>query len=192
MGCGKSTALRFLRALGWETLEADQIAKDLLGKDPEVQTALQERWGEEVFNHEGGVDRQALARVVFRDREELEALEKILHPRVRLVWQREVKAKAKGLLMVEIPLLFEKNLEKDFDFTVCIGCAHATQLQRLAGRGFTAEDVKARLTHQLPLAEKIKRADFSLTNDGTEAFLSIQIDLLHSFILERISHQSHV
>jgi dephospho-CoA kinase len=77
--------------------------------------------------------------------------------------------------VVEIPLLFEKGLEKEVDFTVCIASDPLVQAQRLASRGLSQKEVSRRIARQLPLAQKIDRADFVITNNGSLGFLSDQV-----------------
>jgi dephospho-CoA kinase len=77
--------------------------------------------------------------------------------------------------IVEIPLLFEKDLEKEFDFTVCVASDPGVQAERLAQRGLPPQEAAQRIARQLPLAQKIERADFVLTNNGSLDFLRDQV-----------------
>lgn len=179
IGCGKSTAAKMLEANGWRRLDSDALVGELFAGDGAVRAALAGRWGEAVLTPEG-VDRARIAQTVFADEAELRWLEGLLHPRVRERWQGALAADPEALWVVEIPLLFEKNLEKHFDFTVCVSVSEAVQQERLAARGLAPEQVRARIARQLPLAEKRHRADFVLSNTGTLAYLQSQIDALHA------------
>jgi dephospho-CoA kinase len=77
-------------------------------------------------------------------------------------------------------LLFEKGLEKEVDFTVCVASDPGVQAQRLAGRGLSPQEVSQRVARQLPLAQKIERADFVVTNNGSLTFLRNQVVRLTS------------
>jgi dephospho-CoA kinase len=80
--------------------------------------------------------------------------------------------------VVEIPLLFEKNLQKWVDFTICLACDRRVQLERLSQRGMTPQEADQRIAAQLPLIWKIELADFVLLNNGGLSFLSDQVDWL--------------
>ncbi len=175
IGCGKSTAARMFEELGWGRVETDEIVRDLLRSDAQVAEAIRREFGEGVFAPDGGVDRRLMAAVVFPDREALKRLEAILHPRVREAWKARVARPVPANWVVEIPLLFEKSLEKEFDFTVCVASDPRVQAQRLALRGLPPQEAAQRIARQLPLAQKIERADFVLTNNGSLAFLRDQV-----------------
>jgi dephospho-CoA kinase len=168
-----------LAELGWTRVDSDEIVRDLLARDDNVKTAVGARFGAGVLSADGAINRRALADVVFADPEALSDLEAILHPRVRATWQAAVAQHAGGgRLVVEIPLLFEKGLEKEFDFTVCVACDPGVQAERLASRGFSPQEASRRIARQLPLAQKIERADFVITNNGSLDFLRSQVTRL--------------
>lgn len=175
IGCGKSTAAGMFEKLGWGRIETDEIVRDLLRGDAEVAGAIRHAFGAGVFGPNGGVDRRLMAAVVFPDPAALGRLEAILHPRVRAAWKARVAQPVPENWIVEIPLLFEKGLEKEFDFTVCVASDPAVQAQRLASRGLPPQEAAQRIARQLPLAQKIERADFVITNNGSLAFLHDQV-----------------
>jgi dephospho-CoA kinase len=121
------------------------------------------------------IDRRKVAEIVFADPKELEWVEGLLHPRVRARWQAALAAEAPRDWVVEIPLLFEKNLASEFDFTLCLWASPALQAARLAARGFSPVEIAARQARQWPLQEKIARADRVALNDGSLEFLRRQI-----------------
>ena len=160
IGAGKSEALRAFARHGAATASADEIVHRLYGL-PEVQTALVERWGEDVLSG-GEVDRKRIGEIVFADRDELAWLESLLHPRVvdeQARWRGEQTA---PLLVVEIPLLYETGGEERFDAVVVITAPAETR------RGRTdVADVTERQGRLLSDEEKAKRADFVYVNDGS-------------------------
>ncbi|MGJ3243925.1 MAG: dephospho-CoA kinase [Opitutales bacterium] len=182
IGSGKSTVRRAFGAAGWLTADADALVRDCLASDQAVLSSIREAFGHGVFQASGEVDRKALADRVFCDARALERLEAILHPRVRKRWQH-LMARADRPVLVEIPLLFEKTLEPAFDLTVCVDCLAVRQLERLADRGLTPDQAKARMARQLPNAEKVRRADIVLSNNGTPTFLDRQV----SRLIERLA-----
>lgn len=174
IGCGKSTVVRFFREAGWRTVETDTLVRDLLAEDAGVQARLRERWGGAVFAADGSVDRKALAGQVFGDPAELKWLEELLHPLVRECWEATVAEDPGGLWLVEIPLLFEKRLETRFDLTVCVESPPDIVETRMVARGYTGAEIEQRRERQMPLEEKIKRADHLISNAGSFEFLKRQ------------------
>jgi len=174
IGCGKSTAVRIFEDAGFRTIESDAVVRGLLKADADVAARLRERWGETVFGADGAVDRKAVAARVFADAAELKWLESVLHPKVRASWTSAVAASPEAEWLVEIPLLFEKKLEREFDFTVCVFCPNAEVARRMRDRGYSDEEIERRRRRQLPLAEKIERADFVVSNAGSLEFLQQQ------------------
>ncbi|MCD8482100.1 MAG: dephospho-CoA kinase [Verrucomicrobia bacterium] len=104
IGCGKSTALKFFSEAGASVLDTDCVAKELLDTDREVRQGVLELFGAGVFTSEGKVDRAALASMVFSNSDKLRALESLVHPKVRTVWQQRL-SQNHPLLVVEIPVV---------------------------------------------------------------------------------------
>ena len=175
MGSGKSTALAVFKKEGWLVMEADLIARNLLNEDPSIRDALEDKWGSQVFAAAGSVDRAFVGSQVFSSPECLRWLEGLLHPRVRECWSHAFETASERNAVIEIPLLFEKDLHVHFDATVCLALSHELQIQRLAGRGVDRESAEKRLAKQLPTYEKTKRADFVFSNEGSVAFLAEQV-----------------
>ena len=175
MGCGKSFVLSVFREAGWTTVDCDVLARKLLDSDPEVCARVREIFGPEAVLPRGGVNRPFVAAKAFPDAALLATLEAILQPRIREEWERALEASQDAPAIVEIPLLFEKNLEKLFDISVCVSAGAKTQLERLARRGVGRNDALARMAKQMPLAQKELRADFVISNNGTQDFTRAQI-----------------
>jgi dephospho-CoA kinase len=168
IGAGKSAALAAFARRGVPTLSADQVVHRLIDEDPEVRAALEERLGT--------TDRAGIAAVVFADREQLDWLEALLHPRVRReqeTWLADLDAEVAA---IEIPLLFETGGDERFDAVVVITAPADVR----AGRTGRANDTRA--ARLLPDAEKVTRADFAYVNAGTldelDAFVGQVLDRL--------------
>lgn len=190
MGCGKSAAAGFFVELGFAVLESDKIVRELWESDAEMKKAAVARWGGGVLkkcrmqnaeckvheepNGESGVDRRKIAEIVFADPVELRWLEELLHPRVEARWREALAAAPERDWVVEIPLLFEKSLASEFDFTLCVWASPPQQAVRLAPRGLSPAEITARQARQLPLLEKVARADWVVLNDGNLEFLRRQ------------------
>ena len=168
LGAGKSEALRALAELGAATLSTDAVVHELLTSD-ELRGIVTERLGPEVAP-DGHLDRSLIAERVFGDDEARAWLEAELWPRVgRRVadWKQEVEAldPAPPAAVVEVPLLFESEMDAAFDATIAVVADESTREQRAGARGHAA--VSERTGRQLSQAEKAQRADFEVRNDGT-------------------------
>ena len=166
IGAGKSTALECFRRHGAATVSSDEIVHHLLANDPNVKQALVERLGADILGDDGRPDRERIALRVFKDREGLDFLEKLLHPLVSreyMAWRDQLGAlpDPPAVCVTEVPLLYEVGAETRFDKVVVIT---APKKLREARRGGWADDREDRLT---PDREKVKRADFSYVNTGT-------------------------
>lgn len=165
IGAGKSEALAVAERLGAATLSTDRVANDLLGDD-DVRVALSERWGEEIAPN-GEVDRGRVAEIVFEDPGELSWLESLLHPRVGahvLEWRQALGPEVE-VAVVEVPLLFEAAMEDAFDATVAVVADDEVRERRLRERG--QPGLAGREGRQLDQAEKERRADHVIRNDGS-------------------------
>lgn len=186
IGCGKSTVVELFREAGWRTIESDALVRDLLAHDAEVQEQLFSRWGENSLRAEDGtINRKAIAARVFTDAQELKWLENLLHPLVRKVWELSIEQESGALWLVELPLLFEKRLETRFDLTVCVGSPPVVVEHRMLARGYTGAQIEQRRERQMPLEEKINRADHLISNAGSLEFLKRQTTRLIEQITKR-------
>ena len=185
IGCGKTTALGFFRNWGAETIDSDAVVRHLLSSDKEVTAAIRCHFGESVIDAEGRVDRTRLARKVFNNSEALVLLESIVHPRVRQNWMQALR-KNHPFLIVEIPLLFEKDLQGHFSKTICLSSDPEVQRARLLARGISESQIQYRKDHQLSLEEKMKRADIVMHNNGSLEHLAEQVE----WIMKRLSGSS--
>jgi dephospho-CoA kinase len=157
---GKSRCLSVLRELGVPTIDADQLAREVVAPGTPGLRAVVERFGTS--------DRDALARIVFSDADARRDLEAIIHPRVYEAiegWFATLDAPA-GI--ADIPLLYETNRAGDFDIVIVAACRPEQQLERLMSRnGLSERDARARIAAQLPQAGKVARADYVIDTSGT-------------------------
>jgi dephospho-CoA kinase len=167
IGAGKSLALERFADLGAAVLSSDAVVHRLYGSR-EVRDAVVMRFGRTVLSEGGEVDRSRLADRAFAEEGGIAALEGIVHPRVgeaRAAWVREQRARrpAPPLLVCEVPLLFELDLEGEFDANLVVTASEDVRRARVEARG---QDFDARRAHQLDEDEKVRRADRAYRNDG--------------------------
>ena len=181
VGMGKSTSASLLEKKGVAAVDSDRIARQLVEPGLPALAEISAAFGTSVLLPSGGLDRKELARRVFADSAQRDILEKILHPKIRQVWQNEVRdwrasGRAEGAVI--IPLLFEIGAESQFDAVICVACTVATQFDRLRERGWSRAEIKQRLDAQWPVEEKIARADFVVWTDTTLEAHAAQLDKL--------------
>jgi dephospho-CoA kinase len=177
---GKTYVLDRFGAHGAACLDADRLAHGVMAAGTEASRAIATRFGADVLDANGAVDRRKLARIVFADDEARRDLEAIVHPGV---W-RAVEAALRGLeraggtdvAIVEVPLLHETGRATAFDRVIATVCPPDLQLARLMARGLAEPDARARLAAQMPAAEKGRRADFLIDTGGSLAETDRQVD----------------
>ncbi len=168
---GKSTVARILGEQKIPVIDADLLAREVVSVGTDGYKDIVQAFGPGAVMPDGNLNRKVIGQMVFGRPEKLAMLEGIIHPRVRAIQrhQRELfELNGHLIAFYDVPLLFEKNLQDDFDVTVAVLCNEATQLQRLMDRdGLSREDAEKRIRAQLPLIEKARRADYVIRNDGT-------------------------
>jgi dephospho-CoA kinase len=178
IGCGKSAAAACLAELGFNVVDADQLARQVL-ESASCVSQLRARWGDSCLSLDGRPDRRWIAAKVFAESEELAFLEGLTHPEVARLRQLAI-LDTKRHHVVEIPLLFEKNLSDGFALIVCVACSEDVRRARLLKKGLTEEAILGRIASQMPLSEKVKRSDVVFWNDGDLVFLREQVAALVS------------
>ena len=180
IGTGKSSALESFEHAGASTISLDQIAHEQAKPGREGYRAILRAFGKNVVGAEGLIDRRALGEKVFRSPAALKKLERATHPIILREMERLVNS-MKGVVVVDVPLLFEKKLQKYFDATVLIACKPAAQLRRVTKRdGFTPVEARRRIKAQLPLARKRVLADHTIDNDKDLIALRANVDAAHA------------
>lgn len=177
IGTGKSTVADLLQQWQVAWLDTDLVARHVVEPGQPALREIQRVFGDEVMDVGGQLRRGWLADKVFGDARNRQALEAILHPRIREVWERTIQSWTSSGLdrgVVVIPLLFEVGLAREFDVTVCVACSAARQRARMAGRGWTEQQIAQRLAAQWPLERKLALADRVIWNDGSREVLAEQ------------------
>ena len=164
-----------------KVFNADHAARELTDHDAEVKESLRQQFGGAIFSDTGDLNRAALRAIVFADAEKKSALEQILHPRIRRQWSKtaEISRKSGDLFLADIPLLYETGGETLCDRVVVVACARETQLKRLMGRSsLERTEAEQIINSQMPLEDKIARADHVVWNNGDRSGLMEQARIL--------------
>lgn len=162
---GKSTVARMFKQCGAVVIDADQLAHDVVKPGKPAWREILKTFGKAVLNPDRTLNRQALGAIVFGNRTRLRRLERIIHPRVAREQARLTRQAArknpKAVVVYDVPLLFEAGVDRRVDKIVVVTADRETQIARLKKRnGLSRTAALRRINSQMPLAEKIARADF--------------------------------
>jgi len=179
IGTGKSTVARMLEKRGAVVFDADALARQAVAPGTPGFDEVVERFGPNVMAPGGGLDREALASIVFADQAARRDLEGIVHPEVRRMFAEgcEEYRDSDRVVVFSAPLLVETGMHTAFDLLIVVSAPVATQIERLMrDRGMPERDVQARIDAQLPLEAKEEVADVIVHNEGTLEDLEAQVD----------------
>ncbi|MCX6366960.1 MAG: dephospho-CoA kinase [Armatimonadetes bacterium] len=182
IACGKSTVSKLFAECGAMLASADEDARAVLAEGEPTRAAVWEAFGT--------IDRAELAAKIFGDAEARKRLNAIMHPairqRMRTVIDTAQADSTVGLLLYEVPLLFEGGLEAWFQGVVAVAASPQTQLTRLKARGLSEAAAQQRLAAQLDPEEKVRRADFVVRTDITLAETKLSVQAIYQAILQSV------
>jgi dephospho-CoA kinase len=177
---GKSEVARSFADLGATVIDADELSREVVRPGTPALTAIVERWGHNVMQPDGTLDRAKLRDIVFASPEEREALNRIVHPEVRRRRDHlvaEARTRGDPIVVAVIPLLFEAAMQHEFDRVVLVDAPEDVRLQRLRRRsGMTVEEARRMMAAQIDPAVKRPGAHVVIENDSTLAELRRKVD----------------
>jgi dephospho-CoA kinase len=184
-GMGKSTVLSLFKELGFSTLDADKIVESLFRKK-EILKKIRHLMGSTVFNDNGSLNKEKVAEVIFKNASLRHSLEDLLHPFVfeRIKDCAEKMNMHDNILVIAAPLVYERKYEDRFDKIIVVHTTEDTALKRLGIKGVQKKDALLRLKAQLPIKDKMKRADFLIDNNGTLNRTKVQVEKLYKELLK--------
>jgi dephospho-CoA kinase len=179
---GKSHVRARFEALGVPTIDSDVLAHRAVAPGSAGLAAVVARFGANVLDPQGQLNRKQMADIVFSDPEARKALEAIVHPEVQRetdAWFAALDSQQHPFAIADIPLLYEVNRDRDFEAVIVAACRPEVQLRRLMERDRLPEAAaRRRIDAQLPIEEKVRRADFVIQTDGSFEETSQQVDAL--------------
>ena len=183
IGSGKSTVAALFQELGATVIDSDVISHQLTKGNGAAMAPIREAFGETMLDNTGGLDRARMRQLIFSDPAAKLRLEAILHPLIRtqLLEQARAAADAAPYQMLVVPLLFEiPNYEAGVHRAVVVDCAEEIQMQRAIARsGLDEKTVRAIMASQVSRAERLRRADEIIHNEGNPDDLRPQVEQLH-------------
>ena len=189
VGSGKSSVIRQVTGIQFHIIDADRIGHELLD-NPEIQTALRSRFGDDVFTHDGAVDRSQLAKRVFGDSPEHEesrlALNEIIHPAIRRNINTEIDSASRDVdaVILDAALLLEGGWDARCDWLIFVDTPLVIRQKRVRdNRGWSAEELAKREASQWSIEAKKERADFVVDNSGSIDHAAAQMKHVLSSLL---------
>ncbi len=171
IACGKSTISLALKEQGAVIVDGDVLSRELTAENGPALPAIRDAFGADVFHADGTLNRKALGAAIFSSDEARARLDGIMQPLLLTLILRDIEdARQSGaaVCVLDMPLLYEKGLERLCDRVWCAYIPREIQLQRLMDRdGYTLEEAEARLSSQLPAQEKAARADVVIDTSGS-------------------------
>ena len=181
IACGKSTVAAIFKELGATLIDADKVARDIVGKGNPALKKIIKHFGNEILNKDGTLNREKLGRKVFNDEKARQILNDITHPEIfkeinNLI--EKYRSEGQKIVIIEATLIVEREkLKKIIDKLIVVSASKDIQIKRLKDRdGFSKEHAILRINSQIPTEEKIKHADFVIHNDSDIKKITKQIE----------------
>ncbi len=191
IGSGKSEVARIFEQLGAKIFSADTLAKTIMVEDKTVRADIASTFGKESYLPDGTLNRSYLAKKVFQDAKQLDALNSIVHPVVIDTIQEEIIKQEKSgkiqVLVVEAALIFEANIQEMFDYIVVVTTEENECMKRVMKRdGLSRDEIVKRMKSQMDAKKKATQADFVIQNNGSLNDLKKNV----SFVFQLLSQMS--
>jgi dephospho-CoA kinase len=188
LATGKSFVGRTLASLGCHLLNNDELGHAVMLPGGEAYDGIVHEFGTEILNPDGTIDRRKLATLVFHDPDRLAALSAWVHPPVRVRTRAALDALEKthpdGIAVVEAAILIETGSFRDYEKLIVAVCGIDQQIERAMSRdGLTREEVLNRLSRQMPLAEKVRHADYVVDTSGTKESTIAQTKIVYESLV---------
>ncbi|MFA5119131.1 MAG: dephospho-CoA kinase [Candidatus Omnitrophota bacterium] len=169
-GSGKSSVAGIFAGRGAHVIDADKIAHSLIRPASAVYRRIIRVFGEDILKKDLTIDRKKLGEVVFNDKSRLVRLNRIIQPAIIRMIKSRIRAHTSGIIVLDAPLLVEAGLTKLVDTLIVVTISPDKQVSRIMKKtGLLQSEIKKRIACQIPLAEKIRRADFVIDNDQTKS-----------------------
>lgn len=183
---GKSTVSNLFRKYGIEIVDADKVAKEVSEKKESIEK-ISNIFGKDILDSDGKIVREKLREKAFKNRELLQELNKIIHPQVMEYFKRKKEENSKDeILIFDIPLLYETKMEYLCDKIIVVGVDVQKQIRRVVARDGSSEELAKKIIfNQMPLDEKIKKADIVIMNDRTLDELEAKVMKIYRELKER-------
>jgi len=182
---GKSYVASLLGELGASTVDADQVARDVVVPGSTGLVQVVGAFGFEILLPSGELDRSKLGKIVFADPEKRIELEKILHPLIRARTTQLIKEQPSDIVVYAVPLLVEASVDYPFDMVITVEAGVENQVSRLMkSRRMSETDAKARIEAQTTSADRVAKANFVIDSSGSKEQTRVQVVEVWKQLLE--------
>ena len=177
---GKSTVSSYLKQLKIPVIDADEVARKVVEPNSQGAREIRKTFGSDVFEEDGSLNRQKLGALIFSNTENRKKLDELLQPLIKIMILDEIEEylqKGENMIVLDLPLLFEKQYEELCEEIIVVYIPKELQLERLMRRNqYTKQEALSRIDSQLSIEEKRKRATVLLDNQGTIQQLYHQVE----------------
>ena len=177
---GKSTVSSYLKQLKIPVIDADEVARKVVEPNSQGAREIRKTFGSDVFEEDGSLNRQKLGALIFSNAENRQKLDELLQPLIKIMILDEIeeyRQKGENMIVLDLPLLFEKQYEELCEEIIVVYIPKELQLERLMKRNqYTKQEALSRIDSQLSIEEKRKRATVLLDNQGTIQQLYHQVE----------------
>ena len=177
---GKSTVSSYLKQLKIPVIDADEVARKVVEPNSQGAIEIRKAFGSDVFEEDGSLNRQKLGALIFSNAENRQKLDDLLQPLIKIMILDEIeeyRQKGENMIVLDLPLLFEKQYEELCEEIIVVYIPKELQLERLMRRNqYTKQEALSRIDSQLSIEEKRKRATVLLDNQGTIQQLYHQVE----------------
>ena len=177
---GKSTVSSYLKQLKIPVIDADEVARKVVEPNSQGAREIRKTFGSDVFEEDGSLNRQKLGSLIFSNAENRQKLDDLLQPLIKIMILDEIeeyRQKGENMIVLDLPLLFEKQYEELCEDIIVVYISKELQLERLMRRNqYTKQEALSRIDSQLSIEEKRKRATVLLANQGTIQQLYHQVE----------------
>jgi dephospho-CoA kinase len=187
IGSGKSSVASRLVDRGAVLIDADALVREVQSKEGPAFGPIVEAFGPEVVGSDGELDRQAIADVVFNDKDRMAVLTGITYPLIgqRMAEKLAENAETDNIVILDIPLLVESTRDPLYSEVIVVDTPEDVAVDRLVRfRGFTEADARARIANQASRADRLARASFVIDNSGSESDLDAEVDRCWAWLSE--------
>lgn len=183
IGSGKTTVCNIFELLNIPVYNADLKAKQLMVSDKKLIESIKGLLGNESYSKEGKLNRSYIANIVFNNKKKLSKLNVLVHPAVKIDFDKWAMNQESKYVLKEAALLFEAGSYRDLDFNILVSAPLEVRILRVMKRDNTdRQSIIARVNNQMPEEDKIKLSDFYINNDGQHSLIAQIIDLHELFL----------
>jgi len=182
-GSGKTTVAKIFQSFGAKIIDADRIAHRVIKPGRPIYKKIINIFGKDVLNKNRTINRHRLAKIVFNNKNLLKRLNKIIHPQVIRIIKTKIKTTRAKVIVLDAPLLIEARLKNLVDKLIVVKIDRAKQIERLIKKtSLSKKDTLKRIRHQMPLADKVRLADFVIDNSGSIGRTKKQIESIRRLL----------